>query len=124
MKKSFTKFSCSPVTSVSSIMMIFCRTNSSSIRRNTRKLSACCLITISVMSLTSCWAEMPPKIFSPETPDKLKRRTAAKRTRKNSSKLLEKIPINRKRSNKGTDSSAASCKTLALKASQLFSRSI
>ena len=54
----------------------------------------------------------------------IKRRIAANRTRKNSSKLLEKMPINRSLSNKGTASSAASCKTLALNASQLFSLSI
>ena len=103
---------------------MFCLTNSFSITLSTCKLSACCLITISVISFKSCSDEIPPRIFSPETPDKHKRRIAANRTRKNSSKLLEKMPINRSLSNKGTDSSAASCKTLALNANQLFSLSI
>ena len=48
----------------------------------------------------------------------------ATRTLKNSSKLLEKMPKNRNLSNNGTESSAASCKTLALKVNQLFSLSI
>ena len=60
------------------------------------------------MSFKICSAETPSKNFSPETPDKLILRIAANRTRKNSSKLLEKIPRNRNRSNKGTFSSAAS----------------
>ena len=89
-----------------------------------RKLSVCCLITISVISFTNCWAEIPPKIFSPVCPDKLSRRMAANRTRKNSSKLLENIPRKRSLSSKGTVGSAASCNTRALKVSQLFSRSM
>ena len=67
---------------------------------------------------------MPPKTFSPEMPERLTRRMAAKRTRKNSSKLFENIPKKRNLSKSGTVESAASCNTRALKLSQLFSRSI
>jgi hypothetical protein len=50
--------------------------------------------------------------------------SVATRTRKNSSRLFEKIPRNRSRSRRGTEGSAASCSTLALKESQLISRKI
>ena len=49
---------------------------------------------------------------------------AAYRTRKNSSKLFEKIPKNLNLSNNGTFSSAASCNTRALNVNQLFSLSM
>ena len=81
-------------------------------------------MTISVMSLTNCCADIPPRYFSPVMPVKLNLLIAAKRTLKNSSKLFEKIPKNLNLSNKGTVVSAASCNTLALKANQLFSLSI
>src|SRR5215212_3549724 len=48
----------------------------------------------------------------------------ATRTRKNSSRLLEKIPRNLMRDLRGTLWSLASCKTRALKLSQLISRGI
>ena len=48
--------------------------------------------------------------------------SAATRTRKNSSRLLEKIPRNRIRSIKGTRSSSASCSTRSLNDNQLSSR--
>src|SRR6476469_4090275 len=48
----------------------------------------------------------------------------ATRTRKNSSRLFEKIPRNRSRSRRGTEGSAASCSPLALKESQVISRRI
>ena len=89
-----------------------------------RKLSDCCWITISVMSLISCFEPIPPSNFSPETPERLSLRIAANRTLKNSSKLLEKIPKNRSLSSNGTESSPASCNTRALNANQLFSRSM
>ena len=106
------------------MMKIFFVSSSLSMMFRIRRLSDCCSITISVMSFTNCCAEIPPKYFSPVIPVKLKRLMAAKRTLKNSSKLLENIPKNRKRSNKGTEWSPASCKTRALKANQLFSLSI
>ena len=59
-----------------------------------------------------------------EIPFKVNLRIAAKRTLKNSSKLLEKIPKKRILSNNGTVTSPASCKTRELKANQLFSLSI
>jgi hypothetical protein len=49
---------------------------------------------------------------------------AATLTLKNSSRLLEKMPRNFRRSRMGIDESAASCKTLALKLSQLMSLGI
>ncbi|MNE34704.1 hypothetical protein D3C80_1284350 [compost metagenome] len=107
-KKSFIKLSCSGETSNSSIVRMFSVSSFASISLKICKLSDCCLITISVISFSNCWAEIPPRIFSPDTPVKLNLLIAAKRTLKNSSKLLEKIPKNRNLSNSGTDSSAAS----------------
>lgn len=118
------KISCSRETSFSLIIKMFSCWSFFSMILRIRKLSDCCWITISVISLTSCFADIPPSTFSPETPERLSLRIAANRTRKNSSKLFEKIPKNRSRSNKGTASSPASCNTLALNANQLFSRSI
>ena len=68
---------------------------------NILRLSDCCFITISVISFSNCLALIPPNTFSPVSPDKLNLLIAAKRTLKNSSKLLEKIPKKRSRSNNG-----------------------
>ena len=64
---------------------------------------------------------MPPKIFFPDFPDKETLLTIAYLTLKNSSKLFEKIPRNLNRSINGVFESSASCKTRALKSSQLIS---
>ena len=58
------------------------------------------------------------------SPNRIIRRSAATRTRKNSSRLLEKMPRNLMRSGRGTPGSAASWSTRALKDSQLMSRGI
>ena len=73
-----------------------------------------------MISFNNCCAVIPPRILTPVSPDRLNLRIAAKRTLKNSSKLLEKIPKNLSLSNKGTVSSAASCSTLALKFNRWF----
>ena len=76
------------------------------------------------MSFNNCSAEISPNIGLVSIFSNVILRIAAYRTRKNSSKLFEKIPKNLNLSNNGTFSSAASCNTLALNANQLFSLSM
>jgi hypothetical protein len=55
------------------------------------RLSVWSSITIFVISLTNCWAEIPPRIFAPDLPDKLNLRIAANRTLKTHLNYLKKF---------------------------------
>ena len=63
-----------------------------------------------------------PSVVVVRLPIRAMRCKAATRTRKNSSRLLEKMPRKRMRSISGMSSSSASCRTRSLNASQLTSR--